>query len=117
GISVTIYPRGEAVEGTLYAENCLQRKNQYEYFLGGNQPLAVIRSSHTDKPKLLLLRDSFSDCMVPFLADAFSEIHLFDLRYNHTSVTDYIRDRQIDRVAVIYGFQTFVTDTNMSHVN
>ena len=117
GISVTVYPKGEAVEGSLYAEESLQKKNQYEYFLGGNQPLAVICSSHTDKPKLLLLRDSFSDCMVPFLTDAFSEIHLFDLRYNHTSVTDYIRDRQIDQVAVIYGFQTFVTDTNMVHTN
>lgn len=110
GISVTVYPKGEAVKGTLYAENALQKNNQYEYFLGGNQPLAVVRSSHTDGPKIMLLRDSFSDCLVPFLTETFGEIHLFDLRYNHTSVTDYIRDNQIDQVAVIYGFQTFMTD-------
>lgn len=112
-ISVTIYPEGEAVEGTLYAEECLQKKNQYEYFLGGNQPLTVIRSDHAEGTKIMLLRDSFSDCLVPFLTDSFSEIHLFDLRYNHTSVLDYIRDNQISQVAVIYGFHTFITEKNM----
>ena len=97
---------GREEPGRLYASERLDTKNQYAYFLGGNQPLCVIRSQAAG-PKLLVLRDSYSDCLAPFLSERFGEVHLFDLRYNRLSPADYIREKGIDMVLILYSFETF----------
>ena len=100
---------GREEPGRLYATEQLEVKNQYAYFLGGNQPLCVIKSQATG-PKILIIRDSYTDCLAPFLTERFCEIHLFDLRYNRLSPLDYIRENNINMVLVLYSFETFVTD-------
>ena len=106
GKTVTWNFTGREEPGRLYAQERLGTKNQYAYFLGGNQPLCVIRS-RADGPKLLVLRDSYSDCLAPFLSERFGEVHLFDLRYNRLSPADYIREHEIDMVLILYSFETF----------
>ena len=100
---------GREEPGLLYVPERLETKNQYAYFLGGNQPLCVIQSQ-AEGPKLLVLRDSYSDCLAPFLSERFGEIHLFDLRYNRLSPADYIREQGIDLVLVLYSFETFTEE-------
>jgi hypothetical protein len=111
GINVISNFTGREEPGRLYASEQLEVKNKYSYFLGGNQPLCVIRS-RSDGPKLLLIRDSYSDCLAPFLAERFQEVHLFDLRYNRLSPSVYIRDNDIDIVLVLYSFESYITDEN-----
>ena len=102
---------GREEPGRLYAPEQLEVKNKYAYFLGGNQPLCVIRSQ-AEGPKLLVIRDSYSDCLAPFLTERFSEVHLFDLRYNRLSPLEYIREHDIDTVLVLYGIETYFSDEN-----
>jgi len=113
GISVTNYFDGTPTEGELYVEKHLEQKDKYSYFLGGNQPLCVVKGRDPDAPKLLLIRDSYADAMTPFLAESFSEVHLFDLRYNLTNVRDYMTQNEIDRVVVLYSLSNFITDSNL----
>ena len=102
-------------EGSLYVDQYLSVKDKYSYFLGGQQqPLCVIESGKVpDGPKVLIIRDSYTDSLAPFLTERFSEIHLFDLRYNATSVRDYIAQNDIDSVVVLYSFSNFATDKNL----
>ena len=109
GKEVTSNFTGREEQGSLYVEEQLEVKNKYAYFLGGNQPLCVIRSQ-TEGPKILVIRDSYSDCLAPFLTERFGEVHLFDLRYNRLSPADYIREHDIDMVLVLYSFDTFTSD-------
>ena len=102
---------GRAEPGRLYVPEQLESRNKYAYFLGGNQPLCVIRSQ-SDGPKLLLIRDSYSDCLAPFLTERFREIHLFDLRYNRLSSLEYARENDIEIILVLYGFESYITDEN-----
>ena len=113
GVKVVTYPEGSPVEGTLYVEEKLDTKDKYAYFLGGNTPLAVLTTEHTDAPKVLIIRDSYSDSMAPFLTAHFSEIHLFDLRYNNMNLPQYVADNDIDAVVVLYSLSNFTTDTNL----
>ena len=106
GKTVTWNFTGREEPGSLYAPERLGTKNQYAYFLGGNQPLCVIRSQ-AKGGKLLVLRDSYADCLAPFLSERFGEVHLFDLRYNRLSPADYIREQGIDTVLILYSFETF----------
>ena len=114
GVSVTSYPKGEPEPGKLYDASYLTKKNQYAYFLGGNQPLCVVRSGKPGaEGKLLLVRDSYADSLTPFLTERFREIHLIDLRYYRASLQDYIRENGIDEIMVLYGYSSFTTDRNL----
>lgn len=112
GVSVTSWFAEQPVEGRLYNYDKLSLKDKYTFFMGGNQSLAVVKNENVDGPKLLILRDSYTDSLVPFLTPHFSEIHLVDLRYYRYSIPQYIRDNGIDAAVVLYSVQNFVTDTN-----
>ena len=113
GVEVTNYNTGAPAMGALYNYSFLQEKDQYAFFLGGNSPLIEIKTGQGDAPRLLVLRDSYADCLIPFLTDHFSEIHLIDLRYYKYSVQDYIKEKNIDNVLVIYTVASFTSDTSI----
>ena len=112
GLKITSYPQGSPVEGQLYDESYLSVKDKYSMFMGGNCPLHEIVTGN-EGPSLLIIRDSYTDSLIPFLLDDFSEIHVLDLRYYRMSVADYIAEHDFDNVLVAYSVDTFSTDTNL----
>ena len=111
-IVVYRYPEGEPVEGSLYDLSKLEVKDKYSMFLGGNQPLCFIANPEATG-NLLIIRDSYSDSLAPFLALDYQQIHLFDLRYNNVSLKQYVADYGIDQVLVLYSASNFSTDINL----
>lgn len=110
---VTWYHNGSPVEGSLYDESKLAVKDKYSMFLGGNQPLCVIKNEQSDGGKLLVVRDSYCDSLAPFLGLDYSEVHLWDLRYNNMPLSQYVAANGIDQVLVLYSNANFATDTNL----
>ena len=118
GITVTEHSydnKGNPIEipRSLYVESFLSVKDKYSMFLGGNQSLGVVKTANANKPKLLIIRDSYTDSVVPFLTPHYSEIHLIDLRYYKLSIQDYIEQNGIDQALVLYSAPNFVTDSNL----
>jgi len=113
GIKVTSYFKGTPEEGSLYVESWLAEKDKYSYFLGGRQPLCVVEKEGSTGPRVLVIRDSYSDSLAPFLTERFSEVHLFDPRDNLTSIKNYVEEHEIDAVVVLYSFANFTTDQNL----
>ena len=97
----------------LYNYDKLTIKDKYTFFLGGNIPRAVVETGTENAPSLLILRDSYADSLVPFLTDAFSEIHLIDLRYYTGSVREYIAENAVDRVLLLYSTDNFCSDSSL----
>ena len=116
-LRVTSWKSGKEEPGRLYDRSYLEHKDKYSSFLGGNQPLCVLENpAITDGSKLLLIRDSYSDSLAPFLAQRFSEVHLVDLRYYHTSVADYMAEQGIDTAVVLYSVSNFLADRNLIYL-
>lgn len=113
GITVTRYPEGAPVPGSLYDLSKLEVKDKYSMFLGGNQPLCIIENPEATNGKLLVIRDSYCDSLAPFLALDYQEVHLFDLRYNRVPITQYVMENNIDQVLVLYSNANFATDGNL----
>ena len=113
--TVTNYYDQTPTEGQLYDHSKLVEKDKYSSFLGGNKPLTVVKSNvaPAGAPKLLLVRDSYSDSLAPFLCCNFSEVHLIDPRYYKISTAQYIKDNAIDQALVLYSVNNFVTDGNL----
>ena len=114
GVTVTNYFTNAPTPGKLYNYEKLEQKDKYTFFLGGNQPLCVIESEKEDaEGSILVLRDSFSDSLAPFLTQNFAEIHLMDLRYYKMSISKYVEENNIDQVLVLYSVDNFVSDGNL----
>lgn len=114
GLTVTSWRTGKEEPASLYDRTYLEKKDKYSSFLGGNQPLCVIKNENvTDGSKLLLVRDSYSDALAPFLAQRFSEVHLLDLRYYRAPVSAYAAENGIGDIAVVYSVQNFISDVNL----
>lgn len=96
----------------LYDTSFLSLKDKYSMFLGGNSSLLSIDTGH-EGGKLLIIRDSYSDSLAPFLLENFSQIDLIDLRYYKNSLSAYVESGDFDAVLVLYSVDTFSTDQNL----
>ena len=105
----------EALKG-FYSRSYLSEKDKYSTFLGGNRARTRITlDGATNRPTLLLIKDSFSHALAPFLALHF-DIELVDLRYYNKSVADLALEIQPDRALVIYGIDTLATSSEARRI-
>lgn len=116
GIQVERVEGNKVTEGALYEVDRLEQKDKYSMFLGGNQPLVILRTDNRDEPKLLVIRDSFFDSMAPFLTPHYSEIYIVDFRYNRADAVNFIKENGIDEVLICYSLANFHQDANFGVV-
>ena len=111
-VTVMSYEGVNVTEGPLYDTSFLDVKDKYSMFLGGVSPLRSIETGH-EGPRLLIVRDSYSDSLAPFLLDNFSRVDLVDLRYYRQDLYQYALDNQFDMILVLYSVSNFSTDNNL----
>jgi hypothetical protein len=110
---------GDFSEVMLFLEN-LDRtdyfnSDPYSVYTGGNYPLKIIKNknSHNDK-KVLLVSDSFSLVVTPFLSLAAKELHTIDLRYfKDTSLFEYVKEVQPSIVIILYNPGALVDNNSL----
>ena len=61
-------------------------------------------------PRLTLIKDSFANSVIPYLAEHFA-LEIYDLRYFKGSIKDELADT--DTVLVLYGIDTAITDGSL----
>ena len=111
--NVDIEISGEKFEG-LYDFSKAESNDKYSIFLYGNNPLSVIRNNGIDSSeKLLVIKDSYANSLVPFLSQNFKEVHVVDLRSYHKSMKNYIDENQFDQVLILYNLTTFLRDRDV----
>ena len=120
---------------SIYRDTRLDEKDKYTYYLDGNHPYVYIKTSVSNNKKAILIKDSFSHILLPYLIEEYEEIELFDLRYYHDSISTHLNpngvseeeneeeteeveednslEKDID-VYVIYGIETFSTDNSLN---
>ncbi len=94
--------------GSLYDEAARSRKDAYTYFLGGNDGMVTVTNPQVaNGKKLLLVKDSFANSMVPYLTAHYSEIVLVDLRYYSGRLSRLMEEKAFDDILVIYSMTSF----------
>ena len=111
-VTVMSYEGVQTSEGPLYDTSYLDVKDKYSMFLGGVSPLRSIETGR-DGPRLLIVRDSYSDSLAPFLLENFSRVDLMDLRYYRSDLYHYALDNDFDMILVLYSVSNFSTDNNL----
>lgn len=93
----------------------LGEKDQYQVFFGGNYGQVTIETGADTGRTLLVFKDSYANCFVPFLLTHYDAITMVDLRYNDGSWTELTASAP-DDVLVLYEMSNFCKDMNLSAV-
>ena len=101
---------------SLYDSSKLETRDKYGVFFGGNTSVMDIRTMSTSQKRLLVVKDSFADCFIPFLTPYYREIVVVDPRYYSGTMTDIMETYRITDILVLYSGNTFMTDNNISGV-
>ncbi len=101
---------GKTVIPSLYDPEALNQKDQYVYFLGGNQPLVEIRTGTENGRTLLLLKDSYAHAFVPFLTAHYEKIVMVDLRYYKAELSTLMEGEQVTDLLFLYNVTNFAGD-------
>lgn len=100
-----------------YALNHLDKKDKYSLFLDGNHPLIKITTSVKNGKKLLVIKDSYANCLVPFLTAHYEEIQILDLRLLNMPLTTYCHEENINDILLLYNVQNFSVEAKLSLLN
>ena len=108
--SIPIYDTertGSFSEALLFPERVEEKDffngNPYTLYAGGDYPMARIYNLLApERPRIMLLRDSYACVLTPFLALDCGELITVDLRYFHNDLLTYVDWLEPDLVIVMY---------------
>lgn len=101
---------------SLYQLENLKEKDKYKVFLGGNHPIVKIETGVKNGKKLMIVKDSFANALVPFLTNQYEEIHVLDVRFLNMNVRDYAESCGISEALILYNVQGFAKEQALSHL-
>lgn len=111
---------------SIYQETYLTQKDKYAVYFGGNYGIVRIKAddrisemqlkrnsiagtaAQKNRKKLVLIKDSYANSMVPYLISCYDEIVMIDLRYYNGSFQQMMQEEQPDTVLVLYEMSSFM---------
>lgn len=113
GSYIVSYESQDKRTTSLFEPSKLQQKNKYEVFLGGNYDKVVIDTVSKSRATLLIIKDSYANCLIPMLTPYFAKIIVVDPRYMTESVHNIMDEYNISHVLFLYNLNTFLQDTSL----
>ncbi|MBR3948640.1 MAG: hypothetical protein IKJ70_04465 [Clostridia bacterium] len=113
GSYIVSYESQDKRTTSLFEPSKLQQKNKYEVFLGGNYDKVVIDTVSKSRATLLIIKDSYANCLIPMLTPYFAKIIVVDPRYMTESVHNVMDEYNFSHVLFLYNLNTFLQDTSL----
>ena len=109
----TVTAPGQPAEGEttgLYDTDKLSVYDKYAMFLHGNNGLSRIKGDSTGHGRILVIKDSYANCFVPYLTANYADIDVVDFRNYNYGLDQLIADNGYDQILVLYSFDSFKSD-------
>ena len=105
----------ENISNRMFFMRHLAEPDKYPVYLDGNHAKTeIINNGNPDGEKLLVIKDSFAQCLVPFLVNHYGEIDMIDLRYYLDPVSELAKEKRYDRVLFLYGISSIAEGGDIS---
>ena len=101
---------------TLYDSAKLEKEDKYSLFLGGNAGMLDIKTTADTTDRLLIFKDSYANCLIPFLAPYYREIVAVDAFIYEGNIQEIMQKAKFTSILFLYNGNSFVTDTYLSKV-
>ncbi|OON97938.1 MAG: hypothetical protein ATN36_02100 [Epulopiscium sp. Nele67-Bin005] len=108
------YVGSNTITNSLYEMSYLETKDHYSIFLDNNHPLIQISTDAQTSKKLLIIKDSYANCFIPFLVGHFDEIHVIDLRYINFNIANYARTNNLEDILILYNSYNIANENKLS---
>ncbi len=105
-----VYNMGEKKTKTLYDVSFLKTADQYSVFTGGNQAVLEITGGIKNGKTLLLIKDSFANSILPFLAEDYEKLVVVDLRQLNVSGDRLLEMFSPTDILILYNSAQFAQD-------
>lgn len=112
-ITVEITDQKTTVSNSFFYREHLSEEDKYPVYLNGNQPIVRITNTNAPEGTLVVVKDSFAHCLVPFLSDNYSKIVMVDLRYYKGAISELAAEENADQILFAYGIDNLGTDTDL----
>lgn len=110
-----ILDTGEKFDG-FYRHEALQGKDKYLVFLGGNYAhVRITREGVGERERLLIIKDSYANALIPFLAEHF-DLEIIDPRYYRQPLSELIPTLDIDRALILVNADTLATASELNRI-
>ena len=100
---------------SIYDYSCLDTRDKYKMFLRGNYGFSSVKGS--GKGKLLVVKDSYANCLIPYLTGDYEQIDIYDLRYITEGLDKRIEEEDYDEILFLYNCESLLTDSNLPKIN
>ena len=107
---------GDTVESELYDLDMLDSSDMYSVFLGESAPLIKIRTSVKNDKKLLVIKDSYADCFIPFLIQHYSEIAVVSPEDMQKELSEYININDYSQTLFMFGVENLGNRSNLEKI-
>ena len=109
-------PSSREKKASVYSLEGLESFDPYTVFLGGNSGLLKIETEAVEKGRLLVFKDSFFNCFLPFLIPEYSAIDIVDPRYYYDDINMLLSSGGYTDILCFYNMHTLAEDTYLSAV-
>ncbi len=98
---------------SVFFREALDTMDMYTVFLDGNHG-RVRLANPQGEGKLLVVKDSFAQTLVPFLAEHYAQIDMIDLRhFRRTAVSDFAAQEGYTDVLLVYGIESVAASNDL----
>ena len=107
----TVKAAGQPTEGQstgLYDTEKLEVYDKYAAFLHGNNGLSRIEGD--GQGSILVIKDSYANCFVPYLTANYQNIDVLDFRNYNYGLDKLVEENDYDQILVLYCFDSFKSD-------
>ena len=106
----------EIKSDTFYFKDVAQKSfDRYQLFFSKNTGKIEIQTSAKNDKTLLVIKDSYANCFVPFLAGEYSKIIMIDCRYTRLKMKTILREYQeVSDILVLFNIEKFRKDTHLT---
>lgn len=99
----------------LMNQEKLTHVDKYGAFLDGNHGYVELSGSGTGK--VLVVKDSYANCFVPFLTENYETVGVVDFRNFSYGLDSMIESREYDEIILLYSFYNFMEDNHVVYLN
>lgn len=93
------------------------KSSKYSAFIGGDNPYSQIHNpERTDGSSCVVIKESFGNAFVPFIADHFQDIYVIDYRYYSGTISDLVKEKDIGTVLLLNNVAATSTDARINEL-
>ena len=111
--SVVNYVDEQKKSASFYDTSKLNTRDKYALFFGGNHAQIKISTPTESNNSLLVLKDSYANSFIPFLAQHYRKIIMIDPRYYYGDLEQLLQVENVQEVLYLYNANTFFADTSL----